>query len=82
MAAVHDVCAKSRQKTAAEEAENIEKAKAAGVTFYQLPDAEIETLKQQSQATYEKYAPEINKIYPGDTYQPDNFLQEVQDYLN
>lgn len=82
VAAVHDVCAQSRQKTAAEEAANIQKAKDAGVTFYKLPDEEMQILKDQSSATYEKYAPEINKIYPGDTYQPDNFLKEVQEFLN
>jgi hypothetical protein len=39
-------------------------------------------LKKQSQATYDKFAPEINKNYPGDTYKPDNFLKEVQTFLN
>lgn len=78
---VHDVCAENRKRTAAWEAENIEAAKAAGVTFYKLSDDEMATLKAQSKGAYDKYAPEINKIYPGDTYKPDNFLQEVQDFL-
>jgi TRAP-type C4-dicarboxylate transport system substrate-binding protein len=80
-ASVHDVCAKSRQKTKTEEMANIEKAKAAGVTFFKLSDQEMALLKEQSQGTYEKYAPEINRVYPGDTYKPDNYLKEVQDYL-
>lgn len=81
IASVHDVCAKSRQKTKAEEEANIEKAKAAGVAFFKLSDAEMAVLKDQSKGTYEKYAPEINKLYSGDTYQPANYLKEVQDFL-
>ncbi len=81
VASVHDVSAKSRQKTLAEENANIEKAKAAGVTFFKLSDDEMALLKDQSQGTYEKYAPEINKLYPGDNYKSDNFLKEVQDLL-
>lgn len=78
---VNDVCTKSRQKTKAEETANIEKAKAAGVTFYKLSDADMATLKEQSQGTYEKFAPEINQLTANDTYKPENFLKEVQDYL-
>ncbi|MCF8091857.1 MAG: TRAP transporter substrate-binding protein [Desulfotignum sp.] len=79
---VHDVCAANREKTAAWEEDNIEAAKAAGVEFFQLPEAQMEILKDQSKDTYEKYAGEINKLYPGDTYKPDNFLKEVQDFLS
>ena len=39
------------------------------------------TLLEKSKGTYEKYAPEINQLYPGDTYKPKNFLKEVQDFL-
>ncbi len=81
VASVHDVSAESRKKTLAEENANIEKAKAGGVAFYKLSDDEMALLKGQSQGTYDKYAPEINKLYPGDQYQPDNFLKEVQDLL-
>jgi TRAP-type C4-dicarboxylate transport system substrate-binding protein len=81
VSSVHDVCAKSRIKSLTEENTNIEKAKAAGVEFFQLSDADMKTLKQQSQGTYDKYAPEINKLYSGDMYQPDNFLNEVQESL-
>ncbi|HKJ99277.1 MAG TPA: TRAP transporter substrate-binding protein [Desulfotignum sp.] len=79
---VNDVCAANRERTAAWEKQNIEDAKASGVQFFQLPEAEMEILKDQSQATYEKYAPEINKLYPGDTYKPDNYLKEVRNFLN
>jgi hypothetical protein len=61
--------------------ENIDSAKAAGVTFYKLSDAEMATLKMQSKGAYDKYAPEINQLYPGDKYRPKNFLKEVQDFL-
>jgi TRAP-type C4-dicarboxylate transport system substrate-binding protein len=81
VASVHDVCAKSRKKTQIEENNNIAKAKAAGVEFFKLSDADMATLKKQSQGTYEKYAPEINKIYPGDVYKPANYLKEVQELL-
>jgi len=64
-----------------EENTNIEKAKAAGVEFFKLSDSDMTTLLGQSKGTYEKYAPEINKLYSGDTYKSDNFLKEVQDFL-
>ena len=79
---VHDVCAENRKRTATWELENIEASKTkAGVEFFQLSDADMKTLKQQSQGVYDKYAPEINKIYPGDKYKPKNYLQEVQAFL-
>jgi len=81
IASVHDVSAKSRQKTQVEETSNIAKAKEAGVEFFKLSDADMATLLEQSKETYDKYAPEINKLYPGDTYKPDNFLKEVQGLL-
>ena len=79
---VHDVCADNRKRTAVWEAENIESAMEAGVTFHALPAAEMGQLKTQSQATYDKYEAEINRLYPGDTYRPENYLKEVMDFLN
>ncbi|RLC20783.1 MAG: C4-dicarboxylate ABC transporter substrate-binding protein, partial [Deltaproteobacteria bacterium] len=81
VASVHAVCTKSRVKSRTEENTNIPKAKAAGVEFFQLSDSDMATLLDQSKGTYDKYAPEINKLYPGDTYKPDNFLKEVQGFL-
>jgi TRAP-type C4-dicarboxylate transport system substrate-binding protein len=78
---VHDIAAENRKRTAVWEQENKVAAQGEGVEFIQLPDAEIEILKEQSKPTYEKYADEINRLYPGDTYRPDNFLKEVQDFL-
>jgi TRAP-type C4-dicarboxylate transport system substrate-binding protein len=83
VATVNDVCAENRKRTAVWEEENKKNAtEEAGVEFIQLPEAEMEILKDLSGDTYEKYAAEINKLYPGDTYRPDNFLKEVQDFLS
>jgi TRAP-type C4-dicarboxylate transport system substrate-binding protein len=81
VSSVHDICAKSRIKSLTEENTNIEKAKAVGVEFIKLSDTDMATLLKQSKGTYDKYAPEINKLYRGDTYKPDNFLKEVQGFL-
>ncbi len=81
ISSVHDVAAKSREKSLTEENTNIEKAKAAGVEFFQLSDADMATLLDQSKGTYAKYASEINQLYPGDTYKPKDFLKEVQTFL-
>lgn len=79
---VKDVSAANRERTAVWEEENKVAAQADGVEFIQLPDADMDILRDQSQDTYEKYAAEINRLYPGDTYRPDNFLKEVQDFLS
>ncbi len=78
---VHDVCAQIREETKQQELDQIEKAKATGVEFFQLSDEEMAILQQQGNAVHEKYAEEINKLYDGDTYRPENFLKEVQDYM-
>lgn len=79
---VKDVSAANRERTAGWEADNIEAAKAEGVEFFELSDAEIEILKDQSKATYERYAGEINRLYPGDTYKSDDYLKEVMEFLS
>ena len=42
---------------------------------------EMATLRKLGDAVHKKYAPEINKLYPGDTYKPANYLEEVQGYI-
>jgi len=79
--AVHDVCAENRKATKQWEQDQIDASKAIGVEFYKLSAAEMDLLKKQSMATYEKYADEINKLYSGDMYKSDNYLKEVQDFL-
>jgi len=64
-----------------QEADEINKATAAGVQFFKLSDADMATLRKQGDVAHKKYADEINKIYPGDTYKTKNFLKEVEDYL-
>lgn len=81
ISSVHDISAESRKKTLIEETSNIAKAKEAGVEFFQLSASDMAVLTEQSQGTHDKYAAEINKNYPGDTYKPDNFLQEVKALL-
>ena len=78
---VHDVCAKIRKETVKQEADQIAAAKKAGIEFIKLSDADMATLRKLGDAVHEEYAPEINKLYPGDTYRPANFLKEVQGYI-
>ena len=80
-AVVRDVCADIRKQTVMQEDEEIAKAKAAGIEFFSLSDAEMATLKAQGDKVHDKFAPEINKVYPGDAYKPDNFLKEVQEFI-
>jgi len=79
---VHDVCAQMRKETATQEQDQIELAKKQeGVEFITLPAEDLATLKKKGNAVHQKFAEQINKLYPGDKYRPDNFLKEVQDYL-
>jgi TRAP-type C4-dicarboxylate transport system substrate-binding protein len=78
---VHEVCAKTRKETVLQEAEQIDLAKKAGVEFIKLSDADMAKLKKEGHTVFPKYEPEINKLYPGDTYKPENYLKEVQDLL-
>ncbi|MFH1974194.1 MAG: TRAP transporter substrate-binding protein [Pseudomonadota bacterium] len=80
-AVVNDVCASTRKETVQQETDEINKAKAAGVTFFKLSDADMATLRKQGDVAHKKYTDEINKVYPGDTYKPNNFLKEVEDFL-
>ena len=78
---VNEVCAKIRKETKQQEIDQIEKAKAAGIEFINLSDADMATLRDAGNAVHEKYAEEINKLYPGDSYKPENFLKEVQEFM-
>lgn len=78
---VHEVCADIRKQTVQQEADQIAKAKEAGITFFKLSDEELQILKQQGNKVHQKYADEINKLSPGDTYKPENFLKEVQEAM-
>ncbi|MFO7803823.1 MAG: TRAP transporter substrate-binding protein [Desulfovermiculus sp.] len=78
---VHEVCADIRAQSAAQEEEQITSAQEAGVQFHQLPEKDMAWLREQGHAVHEQYAQRINKLYPTDTYQPENYLQEVQEYM-
>jgi TRAP-type C4-dicarboxylate transport system substrate-binding protein len=80
-ATVHDVCVKIREETRQQEIDEIAKAKASGVEFFKLSDADMTTLKNEAKKVCVQCDPAINKLYPGDTYRPVNYLKEVQDYI-
>ena len=78
---VHDVCAQIREESKQQELDQIAAAEAAGIEFIKLSDEDMATLQEQGTAVHEKYAEEINKLYDSDTYKPENFLKEVQEYM-
>ncbi len=78
---VQDVSAQIREETKQQELDEIKKAKEAGIEFFQLSDEDMATLQKQGDAVHQKYAEEINKLYDGDSYKPENFLKEVQEYM-
>jgi len=78
---VHDVCADLRKQAKGQEQEEIAKAKAAGVTFFTLPAADMATLKKMGAPVHFKYSKEINQLHPTDTYKPQDFLKEVQELM-
>ncbi|MBF0449933.1 MAG: TRAP transporter substrate-binding protein [Candidatus Magnetomorum sp.] len=79
---VHDVCASIRNQTRDQELEEIQKAQKEGITFIKLSDNDMNLLKKQGNAVHEKYKPEINALYPDDTYRPKDFLKEVQTFID
>lgn len=78
---IHDVCKQNRVEGKAQEDLEYNNAKAMGVEFFKLSDADMATLRAKSNSVHEKFAADINKLYPGDTYKPANFLKEVQDLM-
>jgi TRAP-type C4-dicarboxylate transport system substrate-binding protein len=79
---VHDVCAEARIQAKQQEAEQIQEAKEKyGVEFFKLSDADMQTLITQANSVHEEFAPEINKNFSGDKYQPENYLMEVQNIM-
>jgi TRAP-type C4-dicarboxylate transport system substrate-binding protein len=79
---VKDVCAEAR---VAAKKQEMEQRKAAaenyGVEFFQLPDKEMATLKEEADSVHKEFAPEINKLYDSDKYRPQDYLLEVQKYM-
>jgi len=80
---VRDVCADARKADIQQEADQIKAAtEKYGVKFFKLPDNEMKILIKEANSVHEKFAPEINKLYEGDKYKQENFLKEVQNYMN
>ncbi len=80
---VHEICAKIRQETKQQESWAIKEAKIeAGTQFFNLSSAEMDNLIEQSGYIHNDFAPQINRLYSGDKYRPDNYLKEVQKYMN
>jgi tRNA(Ile2) C34 agmatinyltransferase TiaS len=75
------VCVKIREETKQQELDEIAKAEAASIQFFKLSDANMATLKAESNTVFKEFASEINKLYPGDTYRPADYLKEVQVYM-
>jgi len=78
---VREVCADIREQTKMQEAVQIMKASRNGIQFLTLPEDQMTWLKKRGDAVHQKWTPEINKLYPGDTCRPTNFLKEVQEYM-
>ena len=78
---VRDVCAKIRAETKMQEAVQIMNSSRQGILYYSLPADDMAFLRKQGDAAHKKFAPQINKLYKGDTYRPGNYLQEVQELM-
>ncbi|MCP4401220.1 MAG: TRAP transporter substrate-binding protein [bacterium] len=78
---VRDVCAQIREESKQQELDQIAAAKEAGIEFFQLPAEEMAILQEQGNAVHDKYAGEINKLYDTDSYKSENFLKDVQEYM-
>lgn len=78
---IRDVCKQNRVEARAQEDQEMANAKAMNVEFFKLSDADMATLRKQSNVVHEKFAADINKLNPGDTYKPGDYLKEVQDFM-
>ncbi len=78
---VHEVCAKIRVETKNQEAIQIMNSSRKGILYYTLPAEDMATLRKQGDVAHKKFAPQINKLYKGDTYRPADYLTEVQELV-
>lgn len=78
---VRDVSAQIRAETKTQEAVQIMNSSRKGIQFFSLSAEEQATLRKQGDLAHQKFAPQINKLNKGDTYRPENFLKEVQEYM-
>lgn len=68
---IHEECAKTRVLTRKQEADQIAKAKAAGINFYQLPESEMDILRVKGDTVHKEWAAKIGADY----------LKKVQDFM-
>ncbi|MCK5914549.1 MAG: TRAP transporter substrate-binding protein [Deltaproteobacteria bacterium] len=68
---IHEECANTRVLTRKQEADQIAKAKANGIQFYELPTNEMETLRVKGDAVHKMWAGKIGADY----------LKKVQDLM-
>ncbi|MEA3231167.1 MAG: TRAP transporter substrate-binding protein, partial [Thermodesulfobacteriota bacterium] len=78
---VSEVGGQIRKECRQQEEDMIAKAKADGIKFFQLPDEEMNIVIKQGNGVHQKFAAEINKLYPGDKYKSADYLKEVQEYM-
>jgi TRAP-type C4-dicarboxylate transport system substrate-binding protein len=81
-AVVHDVCAKIRVETRKQEKDQIANAKSKGIKFFKLSSDEMALLKKEADKVHKEFAPEIDKLYPGDKYRSANYLEEVEKFMH
>ncbi len=60
---IREECAKTRDLTRKQEETEIEKAKAAGIEFIPLPQADMDAMKKQGQAVFTEWEPKIGADY-------------------
>ncbi|GAB4263188.1 TRAP transporter substrate-binding protein [Deferrisoma sp.] len=68
---IHEECAKTRVLTREQEEREIEKAKAAGIEFFTLPESDMQMLRQKGDAVHKEWADQIGPDY----------LKKVQDFM-
>jgi TRAP-type C4-dicarboxylate transport system substrate-binding protein len=68
---IHEECAKTRVLTRKQETDQIAKAKASGIKFYQLPEKDMETLRAKGDVVHKEWAKKIGADY----------LKKVQDLM-
>lgn len=79
---VQDVCADYRAQGVQQEIEVKKRLKKEGIQLLRIPENEMIILRRQGNRVHKEYSNEINRLYPSDIYRPDNYLSEVQTFLD
>ena len=80
-AVVREVCAEYRTRGVQQEAEVKKRILKQGVRLLEIPENEMAVLRKKGDAVHNAYAGQINRLYSGDSYRPENYLEEVQTFL-